>query len=161
MLAWWPHAKRIGLTATPERLDGKGLGEHFADIVHGPEIEDLVDDMGYLAPCRTLRIPSNIDFEGLRKDRHGEYRKDDLSERITDDVVADAVTAYLRYASGRPAIFFGVHRDHSKRVTAGLREVGVRAEHVDGEDHTGRRDRVMNELKTGGLEVVGNCDLIR
>ena len=53
-----PEAKLIGLTATPERLDGKGLGQHFAEMVSGPEIAELVSmrdpDTGlpYLAPVR-------------------------------------------------------------------------------------------------------------
>ena len=159
VLKRWPNAKRIGLTATPERLDGKGLGEHFAEMVIGPTIPELVG-AGSLAPSRTLRIPGNLITEGIRTNRNGEYRAEDLNERVTGAVIADAVNAYLRYAQGRPAIFFGIHRDHSRRVCEGLRAAGVRAAHVDGDDPTGRRDRVMNELKTGGLDVVGNCDLI-
>ena len=155
----WPGAKLIGLTATPERLDGKGLGTHFAEMVSGPEIKELVD-MGYLAPTRVLRIPSSMMLEDVRTDRHGEYRQDDVSAKITDAVIADGVGAYMRYAKGKRAIFFGVHRDHSKRVCAGLREVGIRAEHVDGDDPMARRDRIMAEFKTGGLDVVGNCQLI-
>ena len=31
VLGRWPDARRIGLTATPQRLDGKGLGEHFSE----------------------------------------------------------------------------------------------------------------------------------
>ena len=45
-------------------------------------------------------------------------------ERITGTVIADAVGAYQRYASGQPAIFFGVHRQHSRRVCEGLRALG-------------------------------------
>ena len=37
VLAMYPGAKLVGLTATPERLDGKGLGQHFAEMVLGPE----------------------------------------------------------------------------------------------------------------------------
>ena len=62
VLARWPNAKRIGLTATPERLDGKGLGEHFAEMVMGPTIPELVA-VGSLAPSRTLRIPSALKLE--------------------------------------------------------------------------------------------------
>ena len=159
VLARWPHAKRIGLTATPERLDGKGLGEHFAEMVMGPTIPELVA-VGSLAPCRTLRIPMSLNLEGVRHDRNGEYSSADVGGRVTEHVIADAVDAYRRYGDGRPGIFFGIHRDHSRRVCEGLRRVGVRAEHVDGDDAPTRRDRVMNALKTGGLDVVGNCDLI-
>ena len=159
VLNMWPKAKRIGLTATPERLDGKGLGEHFAEMVLGPTIPELVD-MGWLAPTKVLRIPSGLMLDGLRKDKNGDYRQADVAERITGTVIASAVDSYQRYARGRPAIFFGVHRDHSRRVCAELHAQGVRARHVDGTDSNAYRDRIMNELRTGGLDVVGNCDLI-
>ena len=114
----------------------------------------------YLAPVRMLRIPSSLVMDDVRVNRNGEYREDDVSAKITDAVIADAVGAYMRYAKGMRAIFFGVHTDHSKRVCAALRELGVRAEHVDGNDPPARRDRIMGALKTGGLDLVGNCNLI-
>ena len=49
VLARWPNAAVVGLTATPQRLDGKGLGEHFREMVTGPTIQELVAE-GYLAP---------------------------------------------------------------------------------------------------------------
>lgn len=159
VLQRWPNAKLIGLTATPQRLDNKGLGQHFAELILGPTIPELVQD-GYLAPSRTLRIPSSLVLEGVRKDRHGEYREDDVAARVTDAVIADAVGAYQRYAFGKRAIFFGIHRSHSKLVCEGLRAIGVRAEHVDGTDSMQRRDRVMNLFKTGGLDVLCNVQLI-
>ena len=91
----WPNAKHIGLTATPERTDGKGLGAVFAELVQGPSIEWLQTTINpetgltYLAPCHVLRIPARV-----------------IEENIDEGVVADAVNAYLRYAKGRPAIFF-------------------------------------------------------
>ena len=159
VLTRWPNAARVGLTATPQRADGRGLGELFASLVLGPSIPELVE-AGYLAPSRTLTIPTSLNMEGVRVDRNGEYRSGDVSERVTDKFVADGVDAYRRYASGKRAIFFGIHRDHSKKVCAGLQAVGVRAAHVDGTDSTARRDRIMNELRTGGLDCVGNVQLI-
>ena len=155
----WPNAKHIGLTATPQRLDGKGLDQFFNELVLGPNIPELVA-LNYLAPTRTLTLPIALKLGGVRKTKHGDYRQSDLAERVTGSVVASAADAYLRYARGKKAIFFGVHIDHSKRVCAALRERGVRAEHVDGGDTMGRRDRVMLDFKTGDLDVVGNCDLI-
>lgn len=159
VLQRWPRVPRLGLTATPQRLDGKGLGEHFAEMILGPTIPELVK-AGWLAPTRTLRLPYELTTSGVKRNRHGEYQQTDLAKRVTSGVIANGVDAYMRYAHGRAAIFFGVHVDHSRRVCAGLRERGVRAEHVDGTDSPARRDRVMNALKTGGLDVVGNCDLI-
>ena len=159
VLGYWPDAWRIGLTATPERLDGKGLGQHFDTLVEGPSIQELVAG-GYLAPTKTLTIPTGLQPEKARLDRNGEVRQDDMAEQVTAKVVANAADAYLRYAAGRRAIFFGIHRQHSRDVCAELQARGVRAAHVDGDDHTSRRDRIMAAFKTGGIDVVGNCDLI-
>ena len=159
ILERWPRAARIGLTATPQRLDGRGLNEHFNELVQGPTIQELVG-MGYLAPSRILRIPSHLVLDGVKEDRNGEYRASDVSERLTDAVIADGVQAYLRYAKGKKAIFFAIHRDHSRKICAGLRASGVNAEHCDGDDPPARRDRIMNAFRTGGVSVVGNCDLI-
>ena len=81
----WPKAKLIGLTATPERLDGKGLATHFGSMVMGPNIPELVA-MGSLAPTRTLRVPMSLILDGLKKDRNGEYRAADLSDKVTGAV---------------------------------------------------------------------------
>ena len=158
VLAWWPTTARLGLTATPERLDGKGLGLHFNAMVEGPNIQQLVKD-GYLAPCRTMTIPIKIDTEGLIPNKQGEYGAK-IGERITSEVIADAADAYVRYARGRRVIFFGEDRSHSRRVVERLQSLGVKAAHVDGTDHPARRDRIMAEFRDGALEVVGNCDLI-
>ena len=159
VLARWPKARRVGLTATPERLDGKGLREHFAAMVQGPTIPELVG-MKCLAPTKTLRIKAHLLARDLKVQRNGDYRRSELAERITEQVIADAVDAYMKYARGRRAIFFGVTVAHSMAVIEGLKGHGVKAEHVDGTDHAARRDRVMNGLRDGAIDVVGNCDLI-
>jgi DNA repair protein RadD len=58
--AEWPHAKILGVTATPERLDGRGLGEAFDKMVIGPDVRELIDadhlaSFHYLAPDLTRR----------------------------------------------------------------------------------------------------------
>ena len=162
----WPGVPRLGLTATPQRLDGKGLGAHFAAMVLGPSIHELqntfdpITGLPYLAPIQVLRVPSSMRRSGMKKDKNGEFRQKDMGERVNERVVGDAVMAYLTYARGKKTIFFGVHRNHSKRVCAGLRAHGVRAEHVDGDDTPARRDRVMSEFKDGAVDFIGNVALI-
>ena len=136
VLARWPDAQLLGLTATPERLDGRGLRPPFGEMVEGPTMPELVDH-DYLAPTRTLRPVVE-----------------------TGHAIADPVAAYLRYTPGQRALFFGRHTRHSMEVCEGLRAAGYRAAHVDGKDSTARRDRIMQEFLTGGLDVVGNCDLV-
>ena len=154
----WPDVPRIGLTATPQRLDGKGLGEHFAKMVLGPTIPELVE-MENLAPTITRRIPSGLALSEVPTDRNGEYRQSDIRDQVNETLVGDAVQAYLDYGRRRRAIFFGIHTGHSMQVCESLRQSGVRAAHLDGTDSTSHRDRVMNQFRTGGLDVIGNCEL--
>ena len=159
VLARWPGVPLIGLTATPERLDGKGLGDAFACMVEGPSMRDLID-RGRLAPVRVLQVPEGrIDAAGLRA-RRGDYRDADLDERVTGKVIAAAGAAYMRYAAGRSGIFFGVNRRHSMAVAEDLRSRGVKAEHVDGTDHRAHRDRIMQDFRDREIDVVCNVDLI-
>lgn len=168
----WPDAFRIGLTATPQRLDGRGLGATerlkdgtvmppiFRRLVQGPSLSELVE-LGWLAPVRVLAQPAGIDLTKLMLNSRGtDYRDRDLTEAVNAKVVASAADAYDRHAAGRSAIFFGIDRRHSRMVAEALRDLGYRAEHVDGEDHASRRDRIMDGLRTGQIDVVCNCQLI-
>ena len=56
----WTSAKVLGVTATPERLDGRGLREAFDTMVIGPSVRELAE-RGYLAPFKYLAPPTRID----------------------------------------------------------------------------------------------------
>ena len=157
VLSRWPNARVLGLTATPERLDGKGLHALFDAMVLGPSPSELID-AGWLAPCRVLSLPSH--FRGLRRNRSGDYREDDLRSAVNSKVVADAVKAYMRYARNLSTIFFGASIEHSKQVCHDLRALGIATEHIDGSDTMQRRDHIMEALRGGAVKLVGNVHLI-
>ena len=159
VLERWPTVPRVLLTATPERLDGKGLGKAAAVMVQGPSIRELVS-MQRLAPVRVLQVPEGaIDRSELRSSR-GDYTERSLDAAVSGKVIAAAGAAYMRYARGRSTIFFGVNRRHSMAVADDLTERGVKAAHVDGTDHPARRDRVMGMFRDRELDVVTNVDLV-
>ena len=61
----WPNAKVLGVTATPERLDGVGLRDAFDQMVVGPDVRELIDG-GHLAPFRYLAASTAIDLSHVR-----------------------------------------------------------------------------------------------
>ena len=140
VLGAWPKARLVGLTATPERLDGLGLGEWFAELVMGPPPGELIE-AGYLAPTRVLRVPLG-----------------DMAA-WEPNTIRDPVHAYQAYVPGQRALFFGRTVDHSAEVCERFRAAGVPAEHVDGTDTDGRRDRLVRAFRDGGIRVLGNCQL--
>ena len=162
VLERWPDTPRIGLTATPQRLDGRGLGEHFAAMVEGPSVAELIDQK-FLSPVRMLTVPEGFAVADLPTNRAGDFQRKAVEAAATKQaprIVAAAAEAYLKYGEGRQAIFFGVHRSHSRSVAEKLQAAGVAAVHVDGADHVARRQRVMAGFRRKAVTVVCNCDLI-
>ena len=141
VLAAWPGARLIGLTATPERLDGLGLGQWFAEMVMGPSPAELIES-GYLATTRVLRI-------GVTQAE--QWRR--------SNTVADAVRAYTRYVPGTRAIYFGRTVANSREVCEAFRAAGIPAEHVDGGDSDAHRDSMVRSFRAGQIRILGNCQL--
>jgi superfamily II DNA or RNA helicase len=150
-------AYHVGLTATPERLDGKGLGEHFSKIIHGPSVKELIAD-GFLSPYRLYSTPG-IDTRGLRSVA-GDYSKKQLG-LVADKptITGDAVNHYVRLAGGKQAVVFAVSIEHSKHIVAQFQAQGISALHIDGETSATERDRGMERFKSRGVQVLCNVDL--
>ncbi len=155
----FPGAFHIGLTATPERLDRRGLKAYFDDLICGPSTADLIA-RGYLAPyvlyAPTLTGP---DLGGVHTTA-GEYNKKELARAMDNStIVGDAVQHYGTHAPGARALVFMWSVESSKAIAQRFIEAGVPAEHVDGE--TPRADRLarMARFRSGETRVLCNVEL--
>ena len=159
LLARYPTAHSLGVTATPERLDGRGLGEHFEAMVCGPEVPWLIDN-GYLADFTYYAPPSEVDVSGIRTVA-GDFARDDLSAAMDKaTITGSAVGHYRELADGRPAVAFCVSVAHAEHVAEDFRAAGYRAASIDGTmPETERRARLRG-LADGSLHVLTSCDLI-
>lgn len=150
-------SKVLGLTATPFRLDGKGLADVFERLVVGPTSAQLVRD-GWLVPARVL-VPPGISTDGL-KVRAGEFEQEKLSERSGGPTLTgDVATHFVRHGSA-PAILFAVGVANSKAFAAALTAAGASAEHLDGQTPHDEREAVLSRLAAGTTQVVCNADLM-
>ena len=98
--AAWPNAKVLGVTATPERLDGVGLRDAFDTMVFGPDVRELID-AGYLASFRYLAPSTDIDLSRVRS-IGGDYNSADLEQAVDQDgITGDVVEHYLKHLADR------------------------------------------------------------
>lgn len=159
LLAKWQTARTLGVTATPERLDGRGLGIHFGAMVHGPEIPWLIEQ-GYLADYDYFAPPSQIDLSHVRA-LGGDYARDDLAAALDRPVITgDAVSHYRRLAVGRPAIAFCVSVAHAEHVAEEFQSAGFTARSIDGTMSEPERRARLHGLADGTLQILTSCDLI-
>jgi DNA repair protein RadD len=155
----WTKCRILGVTATPERLDGKGLGDAFDEIVLGPSMSVLIGE-GHLAEYDYLAPPNAIDMSGV-KTRGGDYAVDDLEKAMmASAIVGDSVEHYGRFLDGRPAIAFCVTRAHARAVAKQFCDAGWKAAAIDGSMSSAEREDLIAALADGRLNVLTSCELI-
>lgn len=152
----YPKAAFIGLTATPYRLDGKGLGDIFGEIVVGATYSDLCT-LGILHKPEVY-APAVPDLKGL-KAKMGDFSASDL-EPVVQGLVGDIVQHWQRLASGRRTIAFAVSIEHSKAICREFLAAGIPAEHIDGGTPMRDRDAAIERLESGETLVLCNVDLL-
>jgi superfamily II DNA or RNA helicase len=154
----FPNARVLGVTATPERLDGKGLGLLFDDMVMGPTVAELTEQ-GFLSPAEVY-APSKPDLSRVRT-RMGDYVTSDIEgEMDKPSITGSAVAHYTKLAAGRRAVAFCVSVKHAKDVAEDFRKAGYSASHVDGGMDDAERDGVLTKFGTGEIQILTSCDLI-
>jgi superfamily II DNA or RNA helicase len=155
ILEAYTNARAIGLTATPCRGDGRGLGNYFDLIIEGPQIPELIAQK-YLVPT-VYYAPANPDLRGVET-RQGDYAVNQLADRMNrNDLVGDIVSNWHKYGQRRKTLVFCVDVAHSMHVKDEFLKSGVRAEHVDGATPKTERDAVLVRLASGETELVANC----
>ncbi len=154
----YPGAFHVGLTATPERLDGKGLGSFFREMIKGPSVKWLIDN-GFLSKYRMACPPNGINAEGVHRSM-GDFNHAELA--VVADVptiTGNAVREYIKRAHGKRAIARGVNIHHSKDIAAQFNAAGITARHVDGETPHAERLAAMESFVRGETLVLSNVDL--
>jgi superfamily II DNA or RNA helicase len=155
IVASYPAATLIGMTATPCRGDGRGLGNTFQVIVEGPPAADLIRD-GFLVGTRVY-APARPDLRGVHT-RAGDYVETELAERMDKPkLVGDIVSTWLRIGERRPTVVFATGVSHSVHLRDSFRAAGVAAEHIDGSTPIEQRDAILADLKAGRVDVVCNA----
>ena len=151
----YPDAIVLGLTATPCRGDGRGLGGIFKVLIECPQILELIEN-GYLVKTRVY-APVNPDLHGVQT-RQGDYVESQLAERMDrDKLVGDIVTHWHKFGERRRTVAFACGVGHSIHIADEFVRAGVRAEHLDGETSIGDRTAILDRLASGETQVVTNC----
>jgi DNA repair protein RadD len=158
LLQQYPETVLLGLTATPCRGDGRGLGNVFDCIVETPSVAELTR-LGHLVRA-VVYAPSNPDLTGVEV-RRGDYVETQLAERVdTPQLVGDIVEHWHRLAQRRPTVVFATGVRHSVHLRDEFCRSGVLAEHLDGSTPTEERDAILARLECGQTEVVTNCSVL-
>ena len=155
----YPHARRLLLTATPERTNGQGLADIADCMVQSVSVRWLIEHQ-YLAPFEYYAPAELIDADQL-KTVQGDYDNKQAAQMLDRPKIYGSVLEnYRKYANGKQAIVFASSVEHSKRVAEVFRQAGYTAEHMDGKTHKTERKRIMDDYRAGRLQILCNYEII-
>jgi superfamily II DNA or RNA helicase len=154
----FPNASVIGLTATPCRGDGLGLGNLFDVLILGPDFEELERE-GRLVRS-IIFAPFRPNLKGVHV-RRGDYVESELAAVMDKaKLIGDVVTHWLRHGKGRPTVVFATSVQHSVHLRDEFRINGISAEHIDGKTPRDEREAILRKLLTGEINIVSNCAVL-
>lgn len=132
--AHYASAFVVGLTATPQRGDGRALGDAFDGLVVGTTVAKLTAD-GFLVPCRTISPDERLE---------------------TGKLAQEPVDAYREHAPGTRAILFAKDIEHAEKYAGEFRMAGIPSAVVHAECSWAERDLAIEAFKTGAIRVLTN-----
>lgn len=165
--AMFPNAKGLGVTATPCRSDGLGLGRRadgvFDEMVVGPSMRDLIDQ-GFLTDYRIVVAETHLNLtDEMVSKTTGDYVLDRGKGKAAvreSPLVGDVVKEYLGRANGKLGVCFTSDVETAGDVAARFRENGIPAEMLSGETPDEQRRDIMRRFKKREILVIVNCDLL-
>jgi len=163
ILAHNAGAKMLGVTATPCRLDGKGLGVEaqgfFDAMVIGPSVEALIEQ-GRLSRPVVYAPSTALDLSGVKK-RSGDYISSQLIAAVDrTHITGDAVAHYRRLCDQQSAIAFTITVDHAGHVIEQFKQAGYQAAVLTGSTPDKERAQMIKDLGNGSLHILASCNVV-
>lgn len=167
------NAKILGLTATPDRLDGKPLGDIFDSVAYEYPIDRAIRE-GWLAPMRSLQVVvDGLELGQVRRSR-GDLNRGDLSRLMMEEGHIHAVVdPLLRLAMTktripgkdvevkRPTVVFAVDVEHGRAITDMLNRYRPRcADLVTGKQSRAMRRQIYRNHEGGCIQFLVNCEVL-
>ncbi len=161
--AMFRNARGLGVTATPTRADGNGLGSHADGVidvmVDGPTMRQLIDD-GWLTDYRIFAPPSDIDFGQVTISAGGDFSPPALSKAVhKSHIVGDVVQHYCRIAPGKLGVTFAVDVASAVEIAQAFRTAGVPAEVVSAKTPDILRAQILRRFRNREVLQLVNVDL--
>lgn len=151
----------VGLSASPWKLNGKGLKCHYDHMVCGKPVKWLIENKR-LSDYKYYGGRTQIDFDRARVSG-GEYNQTDIDGIIEANekaIIGDAIRDYKEKSMGRLHLSRCVSVKRSEILAQSYRDAGITAMHVDGEMDKNELRQILMAYARRELKVITFCDLL-
>lgn len=156
---FFPNAKRLGVTATPQRTDGSGLHDVNDILIEGVNAKWLIENK-FLSPY--YYYAPNIKTPKFRI-KNGDFDQSqvaDFFKKNVKTIYGDVLRHYRRLADGKQAICYLPTVEISRLTAAQFKSSGITAAHIDGTTPKNERDKIISDFRNGNIKILCNVDII-
>lgn len=159
-----PDAKKLGVTATPWRMNNSGFAQIFNSYIPSMSIKSFIQK-GWLATYQYYSIPTSSELvksiESIKEfDIEGDYKNSALIEVCdTSKIRAQLYDSYAKNALGKKGIIYSISREHSEHICSQFRSRGVAIENIDSKTPAKVRETVIKDFKNGKIDIIVNVDI--
>ncbi len=160
----YPHSKKLGVTATPWRMNHCGFRSLFSEIVLSKPIEWFVSEH-YLSNYDYISIRRNSETQKAVNsiDRYGvdgDYLEAELSNVFDcDHIRAELYKSYKKFAEGKKGIIYAIDRRHAANIQNLYASHGVSIRMIDGTTPADERQSIIDDFKAGVVSVIVNVNI--
>lgn len=155
VLAHFPEAHVLGVTATPERNNLQCLGEYFESLAYEYTLPQAIKE-GYLSKIKVQTIPLKLDLTGVKMSV-GDYAAGSLSTAL-DPYLEQIAEEMKKCCVGRKTVVFLPLVSTAKKFKAILNSYGFKAAEVNGNSKD--RDQVLKDFEDGKTNILCNAMLL-
>lgn len=159
----FPNARGIGFTATPQRLDKRGLGTHadgvFDRMIVGPSAKFLINE-GYLSKYKIVVPPGDYEKHLVKANEGSDFTREAMAVASREScIVGDVVKNYLKFCKNKLTIVFATDIESAFKFEAEFISRGVPAKTLTGETPDQERSQGIIDFEEERTKVLINVDL--
>jgi DNA repair protein RadD len=162
IMARFPNARILGMSATPVRTDGTGLDKIYSHMIrgdeHGASMKELIKK-GILSPYQIFTQSLAVELLDVRVASNGDYDKNEMAERLKS-VVGCEVAEYRKYLHNQPTICFYPTVEMAEIAAQKFRQAGYNFMSIDGKMSPIARKKAIDGLGSGELHGLTSCSVI-
>lgn len=160
----YPEAKKLGVTATPCRLNKKGFTDLFNVLLQSwPTKKFIADGRLSLYDYMSIKadsIDQRMVFGLTKRGADGDFSLKEMSEKLdVQPSIERLCDTILRYAPNKKGIVYAIDIKHAEHIAEYYREHGINAVAISSKTPNDERRLTIDKFKAGQIQVLVNVDL--
>ena len=160
----YPEARKLGMTATPCRLNRKGFTDLFDTLITSWSIAEFIG-RGWLSSFDYVSIRANSREQRLvdslkKRGADGDYQVKEMNAVLNRETgIRQLYDSVRRYAAGKKGIVYAVSIAHARQIAAYYSLHGVESVAIDSRTPALERKELVEDFRRGRIKILVNVDI--